>query len=190
MNLPNKLSIVRICLIPVFTAFFFLDGVAPYNYVIAAAVFAIAAGTDFLDGYIARKYNMVTNLGKFLDPIADKVLVSTALILLLTIPTTLSAWWGIAVAVILARELIVSGFRTVAASRGLVLAADKTGKIKTVFQDVAIFVLLIGCDNFFTESALSPIVLAGLILLGIATLLTVISGVNYLVKNRAVLKDE
>lgn len=189
MNLPNKLSLLRICMIPVFAAVFYLQ-VIPYNYVIAAVIFALAAATDFLDGYIARKYNLVTNLGKFLDPIADKVLVSTALILLLTIQTVLSPLWAIAVAVILARELIVSGFRTVAASRNLVLAADKIGKVKTFFQDVAIITLLVGAEDFFIEYSLSPIVLAGQILLGIAVILTIISGVNYIVKNRQVLKEE
>ena len=110
MNLPNKLTILRIVMIPVFMAFFFLTMI-PYNYFIAAIVFVLAAATDFLDGYIARKYHLVTNLGKFLDPIADKVLVSTALILMLTVDAILPPLFSIAVAVILARELIVSGFR-------------------------------------------------------------------------------
>lgn len=185
MNLPNKLSVARICLIPVFAALFYLTMI-PYNYVIAAAVFALAAFTDFLDGYIARKYNMVTNLGKFLDPIADKVLVATAFILLLTRPEVLSPLWAIAVSVILARELIVSGFRTVAASRNLVLAADKIGKVKTVFQDVSILVLLIAAESF----APVAVTYVGWGLLGVAALLTIISGVNYIVKNRQVLKEE
>lgn len=182
MNLPNKLTILRIVMIPVFMAFFFLTMI-PYNYFIAAIVFVLAAATDFLDGYIARKYHLVTNLGKFLDPIADKVLVSTALILMLTVDEILPPLFSIAVAVILARELIVSGFRMVAASRGLVLAADKIGKVKTVFQDLAIFVLLAGYDFF---SACAP---AGLVLLVIAAVLTIWSGVSYIVKNREVLKE-
>lgn len=191
MNLPNKLTILRIVMIPVFMAFFFLTMI-PYNYFIAAIVFVLAAATDFLDGYIARKYHLVTNLGKFLDPIADKVLVSTALILMLTVDAILPLF-SIAVAVILARELIVSGFRMVAASRGLVLAADKIGKVKTVFQDLAIFVLLAGYDFFgvFDSSpdSVNPINVAGLVLLVIAAVLTIWSGVSYIVKNREVLKE-
>ena len=192
MNLPNKLSILRICMIPLFVAAFYVTAL-PMNYVISAVIFALAAATDFLDGHIARKYNLVTNLGKFLDPIADKVLVSTALIVLITLPNVLSPLWAIAVAIILARELIVSGFRTVAASRNLVLAADKVGKVKTLFQDVAIVVLLVGAQGYLGGTLIlgvTPIVFAGLILLGIATLLTIISGVNYIVKNRQVLKEE
>lgn len=184
MNLPNKLSIARILMIPVFTALFYLT-VIPYNYIISACVFALAAFTDFLDGYIARKYNMVTNLGKFLDPIADKVLVSTAFIVLLTLPEVLPPLWAIAVAVIMARELIVSGFRTVAASRNLVLAADKVGKVKTVFQDISILVLLVAAEGFSVY-----VTYVGWAFLGIAALLTIISGVNYIVKNRQVLKEE
>ena len=192
MNLPNKLTILRIVMIPVFMAFFFLTMI-PYNYFIAAIVFVLAAATAFLDGYIARKYHLVTNLGKFLDPIADKVLVSTALILMLTVDAILPPLFSIAVAVILARELIVSGFRMVAASRGLVLAADKIGKVKTVFQDLAIFVLLAGYDFFgvFDSSpdSVNPINVAGLVLLVIAAVLTIWSGVSYIVKNREVLKE-
>lgn len=188
LNLPNKLSIIRICLIPVFTAVFYIPQI-PYRFLISAIIFVVAACTDFLDGYIARKYNMVTNLGKFLDPIADKVLVSTALIVMLTVPTIAPWYTGIAVAIILARELIVSGFRMVAASRGMVLAADKLGKAKTIFQDVAIALLLVSGENFLVVSGYEIFNLVGLVLLAIATVLTIVSGVNYLVKNRAVLKD-
>jgi CDP-diacylglycerol--glycerol-3-phosphate 3-phosphatidyltransferase len=188
LNLPNKLSIIRICLIPVFTAVFYIPQI-PYRFLISAIIFVVAACTDFLDGYIARKYNMVTNLGKFLDPIADKVLVSTALIVMLTVPTIAPWYTGIAVAIILARELIVSGFRMVAASRGMVLAADKLGKAKTIFQDVAIALLLVSGENFLIVGGYEIFNLVGLVLLAIATVLTIVSGVNYLVKNRAVLKD-
>jgi len=189
MNLPNKLSIIRICMIPVFVAFFFLPQI-PCNYLISAIIFVLAAATDFLDGYIARKYNLVTNLGKFLDPIADKVLVSTALIVLITLPSVLNAYYAIAISIILGRELIVSGFRTVAASRGLVLAADKVGKVKTFFQDAAIAVLLVAAENFFPNATYCPLAITGQVLLIIATLLTIISGINYIVKNKHVLKEE
>ena len=141
MNLPNKISLARIALIPVFIAFYYLTMI-PHNYLYATIVFAVAAFTDFLDGYIARKYNLVTDLGKFLDPIADKVLVLTAMILMLTsvsigplgggILPAVSG--GVGISIILARELIVSSFRMVAASKKVVIAADKLGKIKTVSQ--------------------------------------------------------
>ena len=191
MNLPNKLTILRILLIPVFAAVY-LIGAIPYNFLIAGAIFTIAALTDFLDGYIARKYNLVTNLGKFLDPIADKILVSTALILMLVSPFGSTAqvmpqYAAIAVAIILARELMVSGFRIVAASKGLVLAADKSGKIKTFVQDLAVVVLLAGAS--LNPGLYSVTNIIGLAMLGVATLLTIVSGIEYLVKNRAVLKD-
>ncbi len=190
MNLPNKLTILRIIMIPIFTAVFYITAI-PYNYLISAVIFALAASTDFLDGYIARKYNLVTNLGKFLDPIADKVLVSTALIIML-IPfggAVILPWYaGIAVAVILARELIVSGFRIVAASKGSVLAADMSGKIKTFVQDIAILVLLVGAS--VNPGLYSVMNIIGLCALGVATILTIISGTECLVKNRAVLSDK
>ncbi len=190
MNLPNKLTILRLIMIPLFVAVFYLT-VIPYNYVISAVIFVLAALTDFLDGYIARKYNLVTNLGKFLDPIADKVLVSTALIvMLLPFPNEsaiLPFYGAIAVAIILARELIVSGFRIVAASNGKVLAADKSGKIKTFTQDVAVVVLLVGAD--LMSGLYSVINIVGLVFLGLATLLTIYSGIECIVKNIDVLKD-
>ncbi len=197
MNLPNKITLSRIFLIPVFSVIFFLD-VIPYNYFIAAIVFIVAACTDFVDGHIARSRNLVTNLGKFLDPIADKVLVSTALIFLLVRQETLTVLWsgawvgvyaGVCVAVILARELIVSGFRMVAASTGLVLAADKVGKVKTTFQDIAIAALLIGADFFGLTAAGEVINGIGIVALGIATVLTIWSGLGYVIKNRAVFKE-
>ena len=197
MNLPNRITLSRICLIPVFAAVF-LIGAIPCNYFISAVVFIVAACTDFVDGHIARKRGLVTNLGKFLDPIADKVLVSTAFILLLVKSETLTVMWqgswvvvasGICVAVILARELIVSGFRMVAASTGLVLAADKVGKIKTTFQDIAIATLVAGADFFGIAAAGKALNVIGLISLALATVLTIWSGVGYIVKNRAVFKE-
>jgi len=189
MNLPNKITISRILMIPIFVAVFYIKAI-PYNYFISAIIFIIAASTDALDGYIARKYNLVTNMGKFLDPIADKVLVSTAYILMLTNQSILPVLiGGLCVSIILARELIVSGFRKVAASTGLVLAADKIGKIKTVFQDFSILVLLLSV-NFFGKQNISDILnLIGLILLGIATFFTIWSGMSYIIKNRQIFKE-
>lgn len=189
MNLPNKLTILRIFMIPVFVAVFYLT-VIPYNFIISAGIFALAAATDFLDGYIARKYNLVTSFGKFLDPIADKVLVSTALIVMLCPPTGIAIvpWHAsILVAIILARELIVSGFRLVAAGKSIVIAADKSGKIKTFLTDVTIVVMLVGAQITPTEFDLVNII--GYALLALSTLLTITSGIECIVKNSSVLKD-
>lgn len=197
MNLPNKITLVRIFMIPVFVAVFFLSGILPYNHIVAAAIFALAACTDFIDGHIARKYNLVTNLGKFLDPIADKVLVSTAMLLLLTMQNTFAVFGtaskglyiviAVCVCVIMAREFIISAFRQIAATNGLVMAADKLGKYKTTFQDVSLVVLLVGAD--LQGQAQLVVAWIGLVLFGIATVLTVWSGISYVVKNKAVLKN-
>lgn len=191
MNLPNRLTLIRIILIPVFVAVYFI-GAIPYNYLIAAIIFVVAAFTDFLDGYIARKYNLVTNLGKFLDPIADKVLVSSALIVMLVVPVggaaILPAYCAIFVAVILARELIISGFRMVAAAKGKVLAADKAGKLKTFTQDIAITVLLVGAE--FQAGVYTTLNIIGLVALCLATLLTIVSGAEAIIKNASVLREE
>ena len=193
MNLPNKISVTRICMIPVFVVFFFCNMI-PYNHVIAAVIFAVAACTDFIDGYIARSRNLVTNLGKFLDPIADKVLVASAFILMLTVYDIfgLLGYWAyvtgaVCICIILARELIISAFRQIAASAGIVLAAEKLGKYKTTFQDLCVVVLLVSVD--FGGTAGKVIDIAGLVLFAVATLLTVVSGISYVVKNKAVLKD-
>lgn len=198
MNLPNKITLTRIFMIPVFVLFFYLDVMNGWNYLVAAIVFVLAASTDALDGHIARSRGLVTNLGKFLDPIADKVLVSTALILLLTrgwaFEVDFFAGWGlivagICVAVILARELIVSGFRMIAAGRGIVLAADKLGKIKTVFQDLSIALILAGMA-FVGSRGGEIVVIIGIFCFFICTALTVVSGVNYIVRNKQVLSEE
>ena len=199
MNLPNKLTISRVVMIPLFVLFFYLDAFKGH-YFCALAVFAIASFTDFLDGYLARKYKLVTNLGKFLDPVADKVLVAAAMIIMLTQPYFFNIFlgdWaiicaGCCVAVIMARELIVSGFRMVAADARVVIAADKAGKYKTVCQDLSIVVLLVfaGFYEFFEGvTAVRIVNYVGLGLFALATLLTVISGINYLIKNRQVLKQ-
>lgn len=197
MNLPNKLTISRVVMIPVFILFFYLHFTA--HYFVALAVFGIASLTDLFDGKIARKYNLVTNLGKFLDPIADKVLVLSAFVVFLTVPgifaANLGEWAlivaGSGVAVILAREIIVSGFRMVAASSGAVIAADMVGKYKTVTQDIAVVVLLVGegvqeITSHVTGQIINYI---GLAFFALSVVLTVISGINYIVKNIEVLKQ-
>lgn len=197
MNLPNQLTIARVVMIPLFILFFYLQFKG--HYFVALAVFAIASFTDFLDGFLARKYNLITNLGKFLDPVADKILVAAAMIVLLTVPQFftigLGSWAliaaGCCVAVIMGRELLVSGFRMVAADAGIVIAADKIGKYKTVTQFISLLVLLAagGLSEFLQDHLAVKIVdYVGLGFFALATLLTVISGINYVVKNIQVLK--
>ena len=193
MNLPNKLTIFRILMIPVFIVLFFVEFEG--HTLAAALVYVVACFTDFFDGYIARKQNLVTNFGKFVDPIADKMIIACALIAIcVTEPIVAPAHvYKILVAVftmlILSRELMISVFRTVAADKGVVLAADMIGKFKTLVQMMALFALLPVAD-FVVWNELAGIVFyyGGFILLSIATLLTVISGVHYIVKNRSVLE--
>ena len=196
MNLPNKITLTRICMIPIFLLVFFLNGLLPFAYGFAAIIFALAAFTDFLDGYIARSKGMVTNLGKFLDPIADKVLVSTAMILLLTMQHDLFGYFAswiyivtaICVCIILARELIISAFRQIAAANNVVMAADKLGKVKTLFQDVAIFTMIFSAG--FEAAVVNVLFRMGFVLFLVATVLTVWSGISYVVNNKKVLKDK
>lgn len=177
MNLPNKLTIFRVILVPVFLIF--LLGLFGYwSNIVAAIVFIVASATDMLDGYIARKYNMITNFGKFMDPLADKLLVDSALIALVALGR-IEAW---IVIVIIAREFIISGFRLVAADNGTVIAASFWGKIKTVFQMAATILLIFNFPWF-------PIYVFTQILVYIALVLTVISLIDYLIKNKNVLKD-
>jgi len=193
MNLPNKLTVLRICLIP-FVMFFYLANFIPHGIgkVVALAIFVVAALTDLLDGKIARKHNLVTNLGKFLDPIADKILTSTVLFMLIADGTIPAPWGVIVVSIIIAREFMVSALRLLAASKGTVLAADIWGKAKTMVQMIAIpvcmlipFVIELGAVCWLVLT----IKIAGWVLIGLATLLTVISGVNYLIKNKDCFKE-
>ncbi len=198
-NLPNKITLVRIFMIPIFVAVFFISALGAWRFLIAAGIFALAAATDALDGHIARSRGLVTNLGKFLDPIADKVLVSTAMLLLLAAKEELfgvfAAWTdavyiavAVCVCVIMARELIISAFRQIAATSGIVMAADKLGKIKTVFQDASIVAFLVG--GGLAPFAAGTIVLwVAVGLFAAATVLTVWSGIAYVVNNSQVLKD-
>ena len=196
MNLPTKLTIIRIILIPVFVAIFFID--FSYNRFIACAIFIIACLTDWLDGYLARKWNQVTDLGKFLDPIADKMLVSCALLALIpqvapaAIYQTLITVFAM---IIMCRELMVSCFRILAASKKIILAADWWGKVKTACQMVALIILLpygnIAHPDFPISTANANLIFyVGFGLLALATLLTIISGSNYIIKNKQVLKNE
>ena len=198
MNLPNKLTLLRLILIPFFIAAFYL-GFFAGHYFVALGIFVVASLTDFLDGYIARKYNMVTDLGKFLDPIADKVLVLAGLIVLIADPYETNVfgrigiigiiYGGVGVSIIMAREMVVSSLRMMAAKKGIVLAAEMTGKIKTFFTDVTIIVLLLAGDllNFAPDVGI-VFDYIGLACFGISVLLTIISGCSYLIKNKEVFK--
>ncbi len=198
MNLPNKLTLARLILIPFFIAAFYL-GFFMGHYFVALGIFVIASITDFFDGYIARKYNMITDLGKFLDPIADKVLVLSGLIVLISDPyeTNVFAqigiigmiYGGIGVSIIMAREMVVSSLRMMAAKKGVVLAAEMTGKVKTFFTDVTIIILLLTGDLLnFAPSVGIIFDYIGLAFFGISVLLTVYSGISYLIKNKEVFK--
>ena len=211
MTLPNKLSILRICMVPLFIIAYFL----PYSWgaFVAVAIFVLAAATDFLDGYIARKYNMVSDLGKLLDPIADKVLVCAALFCVVaTNPLSYLELQGfvgaqnfgviflaVGATLIISRELLVSAVRQIAASKGVVVQANMYGKLKTVFQDVSLplLVLLRGANIVATQASTQSsgntpslfytvVWWIAVIMFAISVVLTVVSGVIYLVQNKKV----
>ncbi len=192
MNLPTKITVLRLVLIPVFVALYLID--FKYHMLAATIVFVIASATDWLDGYLARKLNLVTDLGKFLDPIADKVLVCSALVLIVTIVTANPIFQLliiIATLIILARELIITCFRTIAVQKNVVIAADKIGKVKTTTQLIGLSFYLPYRDFMEMGKVAGNIFFyVGFVFLMIATVLTVVSAVNYIVKNRAVLKQD
>jgi CDP-diacylglycerol---glycerol-3-phosphate 3-phosphatidyltransferase len=190
LNLPNKITVSRILLIPIFMIFMLVDfnfGTVNLlntdiqtSHLIGGLIFIIASITDWLDGYIARKYELITNMGKFLDPLADKLLVSAAFIILVELGSAPS--WIIIV--IISREFAVTGLRLILAGGGEVVAANQLGKIKTVTQIIAIISLLF--NNIYFESIGVPF---GTIMLYIALFFTVWSGVDYFYKNRRVLLE-
>ena len=192
MNLPNKLSCLRIILVPVMAVVFLLN--FAYAPLVAVVIFALAAFTDFLDGKIARKYNMVTDLGKLLDPIADKLLVLFALFLVVEanlIPVGFGAFCG---GIIIGRELLISAVRQIAASKGVIIQANIYGKIKTFVQDIALpLTMLLKMEvtivELFSQNFFNVYQIACWVLVGIATLLTLISGVVYLVQNKKVFNE-
>lgn len=176
MNLPNKLTVLRVIMIPFFVVFMLTDLGGQYSNYIALVIFCVASLTDMLDGKIARKYNLVTNFGKFMDPLADKLLVGAAMICLIPMDK-LPAW---IVIVIISREFIISGFRLVAADNGVVIAASYWGKFKTTFQMTAVILLI------FNIPALT---LVTNIVVVIAVALTIISLVDYVAKNIKILTE-
>ena len=200
MNLPNKLTVVRMVLVPFFVAALLLSKTNDSLKWVALALFVIASLTDFADGYIARKYNLITNFGKFMDPLADKLLVCSALIAMSSLGV-IPAWITI---VIIAREFIISGFRLIAAEKGVVIAASMWGKFKTTFQMVMLCVQMIVMDYYSSVNVrlaamdLYPynipsfyrvMMVIGNVTMYIALVLTVVSLVDYLIKNKDVLKD-
>lgn len=186
MNLPNKITLFRVILIPVFVLLLMAEDRLPYYSFIATAVFGLACFSDYLDGHIARKYNLVTTFGKFMDPLADKILVITAMILLVQmkmIPAVI-------VAVIMAREFIISGFRMIASEKGVVIAAGYIGKTKTVFQMFMCIFLLLTSDSYYRQFLFFKLVYyLGVICMWIALVLTIWSLIDYIWRNRSVLLD-
>ena len=177
MNLPNKLTVLRVCMIPFFVVMLLLNGGENQTYrYIAAAIFIVASLTDMLDGKIARKYNLVTNFGKFMDPLADKLLVCSALICLVDLKQ-LPAWMVI---VIISREFIISGFRLVASDNGSVIAASFWGKFKPTFQMISVILLIVRIP---ARTVLTQICV------WTALVLTVISLIDYIAKNHKVLTE-
>ncbi|MBC8584595.1 CDP-diacylglycerol--glycerol-3-phosphate 3-phosphatidyltransferase [Youxingia wuxianensis] len=182
MNTPNKLTVLRMAMIPVFLVFMLIDTI-PLHYIWALAVFAAASFTDFLDGYLARRDNLVTDFGKFMDPLADKLLVTSALICFVELRWTPA----LVVIIILAREFLVTSVRLIAAGSGKVIAADIWGKLKTVFQIVWVCYALLIWGLGWQENVLCYGLFV--VLMVIVVVLTVFSGGNYVWKNRSFLLD-
>lgn len=178
MNLPNKITIFRVCMIPVFLVFYLLDAI-PYHNVLALAIFIIACLSDAVDGHLARKHNLVTNFGKFMDPLADKLLVCTALLCFLdagSIPL-------LVVITIIAREFIISGFRLVASDAGLVVAASYWGKFKTATQMVMCVLLILHLEYAWFA-------VLETVFIWVSFALTIISLLDYLIKNKSILNTK
>ena len=177
MNLPNKLTMFRVILILPFCFFLMTDFCGEASKWIALGIFIVASLTDLLDGKIARKYNLVTNFGKFMDPLADKLLVSAAMIALIELKR-IPAW---VVIVIISREFIISGFRLIAAQKNVVIAAGYIGKFKTTFQMIMICLMIADIEEIRVVT---------LVVMYVALALTIISLMDYLIRNRKVMRDE
>ncbi|WP_294784208.1 CDP-diacylglycerol--glycerol-3-phosphate 3-phosphatidyltransferase [uncultured Eubacterium sp.] len=186
MNLPNKLTIFRVILIPFFVFFLLTDVLGAAGDYLALVIFIVASLTDMLDGKIARKYNLVTNFGKFMDPLADKLLVCSAMICLVDLKL-LPSW---IVIIIIAREFIISGFRLIAAEHQIVIAASMWGKFKTTFQMSMIILLILNMNFDVYVAGVGIIHVLALIATYVALVLTIVSLIDYLCKNKAVLKEQ
>ena len=178
MNLPNKLTLFRVILIPFFVVILMTNCLGVASKWVALAIFIVASLTDLLDGKIARKYGLVTTFGKFADPLADKILVISAMICLVELGL-IKSW---IVIIIVAREFIISGFRIIAAEKNIVIAASYWGKFKTTFQMVMVIMLIADIDNPVWQTI-------ALIITYIALILTIVSLIDYIVKNKEVMKD-
>lgn len=179
MNLPNKLTTMRVILIPFFVVVLLMFPDRIGARMVADGIFILASLTDMLDGYIARKYHLVTNFGKFMDPLADKLLVCAAMIGLIDLGE-IPSW---VVIIIISREFIISGFRLIASDNGIVIAASYWGKFKTVFQMLMIIVMI-------AEPLHPALKVLATVLMWIALVLTIISLLDYVIKNKDVLKEQ
>lgn len=191
MNLPNKLTMLRIILIPFFM-FFYLAEFIPHTKIIATVILIIAELTDFADGYIARKYNQITDFGKLMDPVADKSFSLTAMILI-SVDGTLPSPYGVIILVaFLLRDFLVTGLRQIGASKNVVIPADKWGKIKSLFLDVSLpiffFVSYLTSIGLGTAVFTEILYVVAYVLIGLSTIFAVYSGINYLAKNKELLK--
>ncbi len=189
MNLPNKMTVLRILLVPVFLFFLTMTEI-PYGIFIATAIFIIASLTDTLDGYFARKFNQITRFGKFLDPLADKLLVTAALVALVEYHS-INAWVAF---IIIAREFMISGLRSIAASDGVVIAASVWGKVKTIIQIIAILLALLNLNlikiNLIeNQTFINATNILTNIFMILAVIITVISGIDYFYKNKNVISE-
>jgi len=193
MNLPNKLSLLRIILIPFFVAFFLIEAI-PYGKLIATVIFIVAALTDLLDGKIARKYNMVTDTGKFLDPIADKMLVMSGVLVIFQHPFIPMEYLVVAGILIFSRDYLVNSLRQVGVAKGCVIAAAPSGKYKAASLDVALVLIMFydACiqANFFNETIRKAIWWLALVALCLSIVLVIYSTIDYMIRNKAVLKSK
>ena len=183
MNICNKLTVIRIALVPFFVLFMLCSGI-PYSALWSLIIFTVASYTDHLDGKLARERNMVTNFGKFLDPMADKILVLSAMVCMVTA----NLCSPVVLIIVLAREFLVSSLRLVAASQNVVIAADKSGKIKTATQMVSIVVILILLSINQLFGAEIPVAPISHCLMWLTAILTVYSGTEYIIRNRSLIE--
>ncbi len=191
MNLPTKITVARLVLIPIFILSYCLQSVWKYAFIFTWLIFMVASLTDYVDGHLARKYNLVTNLGKFLDPIADKVLVVAGLFVIVDggyLPIAYLAM--ICSVLIMARELIIGLFRQMAALRNFVLAADKLGKIKTASTMFGMSFILFSPPVMSSQYVVFKVFSwIGTVIFVFATVMTIVSGLNYILKNKAILAE-
>ncbi len=178
MNLPTKITLARILIVPFIVVTFYVN--FPAHMLVAALLFTIASCTDFVDGKLARKRNEVTDFGKLLDPVADKVLAAFAMIMVACAGLLYNPYGVILVCIITSRELLIGVFRVVAATSGIVLAADKWGKLKTIFLNISLPIVMIGGYSIIIK-------IAGNVLFFIGAVLAVVSGANYIIKNKTVI---